>query len=208
MTLPIEYSDLLTLVLALFAFIGLMRGWYKEGITSLFATALAILVWKPEMARKFIEMVNSVIKLFVMFFQAGFSLDPGKLVAQSVDPGTLIDPDSYRVYVVITVALLIASYFIGEATFKGKVPPLSRLLGGILGAFNGYMILSLIKEYMVNYMRAKNQLYVASDQLSIQMTEVPPSNMFAGPSIIFIFVVLIGVIALLIAGDRLKLPLK
>jgi hypothetical protein len=32
--------------------------------------------------------------------------------------------------------------------------------------------------------------------------------MFAGPSIIFIFVVLIGVIALLIAGDRLKLPLK
>jgi hypothetical protein len=208
MTLPIEYSDLLTLILAIFAFVGLMRGWYKEGITSLFATALALLVWKPEIARKFIDFVNDVLKLFIILFKAKGSLDASTLAAQTVDASSLIDPESYRVYVVVTVILLVASYFVGEATFKGKVTPLSRLLGGILGAFNGYVILSLIKEYMLNYMRAKNQLYVASDQLSITMTEVPPSNIFAGPGLIFIFVVLIGVIALLIAGDRLKLPLK
>ena len=208
MTLPIEYSDVLTLVLGIFAFVGVMRGWYREGVTTLFATLLAVLVWKPAVAEKIIETINDVIKLFVLFFKAGGSLDPNRISAQTVDPGWLLDPDSYRLYVVVTVILLIVSYFVGESTFKGKVTPLSRLLGGILGAFNGYVILSLVKEYMVNYMQAKSDVYVASSQLSITMTEVPATNIFAGPGIVFMFVVLIGVIALLIAGDKLRLPLK
>ena len=54
MILPIEYSDVITLILAIFAFVGIMRGWYKEGITSLFVAALAILVWKPALANEII----------------------------------------------------------------------------------------------------------------------------------------------------------
>ena len=90
---------------------------------------------------------------------------------------------------------------------KGKVTPLSRLIGGLLGAFNGYVILSLVRQYLIRYMGAKYQVY-AVDQMSVSVTEMPASSVLAGPGIIFIFIVLIAVIALLIAGDRLKLPLK
>jgi hypothetical protein len=207
-TLPIEYSDLLILILAIFAFVGIMRGWYKEGITSLFTSALAILVWKPEWANEIIEKVNDLIKLILIFVGARGSLDPSTLAAQTVDSDLLIDPNSYRLYMVITVALLIISYFVGEATFKGRVTPLSRLLGGLFGTFNGFVILSLVRQYFLNYLRSKNEFYVVSDELSIRMTEVPTSSIFAGYGIIFVFIVLIDVVALLVAGDRLRLPLK
>ncbi len=208
MVLPIEYSDIITLILAIFAFVGIMRGWYKEGITSLFVAALAILVWKPAVANKIINLINAIIRLVLTFFKANLSLDPAQLstAASSVQP--IIDPASFKLYVVITVALLIASYFVGEASFKGKVTPLGRVLGGLLGLFNGFVIASLVKQYLLNYLIAKNQYMAWSDQLSIQMTDVPTDNFFAGYGIIFILIVLVAVIALMIAGDKLKLPLK
>jgi len=208
MTLPVDYTQVITLVLAIFAFVGLMRGWYREGVTSLFTIALAVLAWKREVAEGIIGVVNDLIRIIAMFFKAKGSLDPSRLAAQAVDPKILIDPASYQIYVVVTVGMVIISYVVGKTAFTSKVTPLSRILGGILGAFNGYVILSLLKEYALHYMRAKNQLFVASDQLAITLTQVPTGSFFAGPSIVFTFVVLIGVIALLIAGDRLKLPLK
>lgn len=208
MTLPIEYSDLVMLFLFVFAIVGLMRGWYKEGITSFFVAALAVLVWRPSLAQQIIEMVNDLLKLIIMFFKSGFSLQPQTLMAQTVDPDILLDPNSYRLYIVVTVVLITISYIVGEATFKDKMTPLGRLLGGVLGAFNGYVILSLGKQYLLNHLQSKNAFVAQSNQLSIEMANVPTSNFFAGSGIIFIFVVVVGVVALLVAGDRLKLPLK
>jgi uncharacterized membrane protein required for colicin V production len=208
MTLPIDYSDLLILVLGIFCFVGVMRGWFKEGITSLFVVALALLAWKPAIANEIIDLVNKVVKLIVMFIQAGFSLDPGKIVAQTVSPEWQLDPNSYQVYFLLMVVLLIASYLIGDATFKDRLTPLGRLLGGILGLCNGYVILSLVRQYMLTYLKSKNQFSVASNQVSMQLKNMPTESFFAGYGIIFVFVVMIGVVALLVAGDRLKLPLK
>ncbi|MBN1640574.1 MAG: hypothetical protein JXA09_05000 [Anaerolineae bacterium] len=208
MTLPIDYSDLVTLFLFIFAIIGLMRGWYKEGVTSFFVAALAILVWQPEMARGIIDTINDLIKLVVMFVKSGFSLQPTVLVAQKVDPAVLLDPESYRLYIVVTVILIALSYVVGEATFKYKMTPLGRLLGGLLGGFNGYIILSLFKQYMLNHLTAKGAVVAQADQLAVQVSEVPTGNFFSGSGIVFIFVVVISVVALLVAGDRLRLPIK
>jgi uncharacterized membrane protein required for colicin V production len=210
MTLPIEYSDLVTLVLAIFAFVGLMRGWYKEGITSLFTTTLAILIWRPAIAQKIIEIINDLIKLIASFFKAKGSLDPAEIgaAAAQIDPNLFLDPYSYRLYIILTIVMLIVSYLIGEARFKDKITPLSRILGGILGLFNGFIIVSLIKQYFMNYLQAKGAYVAQANQVSFQLTDVPTGNFFAGYGIIFILIVLIAVIALMIAGDRLKLPLK
>jgi hypothetical protein len=129
-------------------------------------------------------------------------------MAQDVNPDLLLDPDSYRLYIVVMVVLLFVSYLVGEATFKQRITPLGRLLGGLLGAFNGYIILSLIKQYLLNDLQAQGKMVAQSNELSVQLTGVPTSNFFAGSGIIFIFVVVIGVVALLVAGDKLRLPLK
>jgi uncharacterized membrane protein required for colicin V production len=208
MVLPIDYSDLLILVLAIFAFVGVMRGWYKEAITALAVAALAVLVWQPAIAKQIVDVINKVIGLVVMFVKAGFSLDLGKVTAQKVDQSWLLDPYSYRLYIVVTVILLIASYMVGDMSFKSRLTPLGRLLGGVLGLCNGYVILSLLRQYIVNYLRSKSQAFVASNELAMKLNDVPAQSFFAGYGIIFVFVVVIGVVALLVAGDRIKLPLK
>lgn len=208
MVLPIDYSDLLVLVLAIFGIIGVMRGWYKEALTTLAVAMLAILVWQPSIAEEIVGVVNKVIALLTMFIRAGFSLDMGKIAAQTVDPDSLLDPNSYQLYMVVTAVLLVASYLVGDLSFKGRMTPLGRLLGGLLGLCNGYVIVSLLRQYAINYLRSKNQAFVVSDELSMKLTNVPAQSIFAGYGIIFVFLVVIGVVALLVAGDRIKLPLK
>jgi hypothetical protein len=207
-TLPIEYSELVSLFLFIFAFVGLMRGWYKEGITSLFAASLALLVWRPEVAGMLIERITEVLKVLVVFIRAGLNPEPQALAEPSAGLGSLLDPNSYEIYVVITVVLLAVSYVVGEATFKHRMTPLGRLLGAMLGAFNGYVILSMVKQFVINQVWAQAVGPIKAEQLSLQVTEVPTSNFFTGSGLIFILIVVIGVVALMVAGDRLKLPLK
>lgn len=208
MTLPVDYGDLVSLFLFIFALVGLMRGWYKEGITSLFAAALALLVWRPEVARVLIGRITEVLRLLVVLITSGLNPEAQALAEPSGGIGSLLDPDSYRIYVVITVVLLAVSYVVGEATFKQRMTALGRILGALLGGFNGYIILSLIKQFIINQVRAEAVGPIGAEQFSVQVTGVPTSSFLMGSGIIFILIVVIGVIALMVAGDRLKLPLK
>jgi hypothetical protein len=208
MTLPVEYDQLVTLFLFVFAMVGLMRGWYKEGITSLFAALLALLVWRPEVARALIGRVTDVLKVLIVFIRAGLNPEPQAVAQPSAGVGSLLDPNSYEIYVVITVVLLAVSYMVGEATFKHRMTALGRILGAMLGAFNGYVILSLVKQFLINQVQVQAAGPIKGGQLSVQVTDVPTSNFFTGTGLIFIFIVVIGIVALMVAGDRLKLPLK
>jgi hypothetical protein len=208
MTLPVEYDQLVTLFLFVFAMVGLMRGWYKEGITSLFAALLALLVWRPEVARTLIGRITDVLKVLAVFIRTGLNPQPQALAEPSAGVGSLLDPNSYEIYVVITVVLLAVSYVVGEATFKQRMTALGRILGAMLGAFNGYVILALVKQFIINQVQVQAAGPIKSGQVSVQVTDVPTSNFFTGSGLIFIFIVVIGVVALMVAGDRLKLPLK
>lgn len=208
MTLPVEYSDLVSLFLFIFALVGLMRGWYKEGITSLFAASLALLVWRPEVAQVLIGRITEVLKVLIVFIRTGLNPESQALAESSKGFGSLLDPNSYEIYIIITVVLLAVSYVVGEATFKHRMTALGRILGALLGAFNGYVILSLFRQFILNQMQAQAVGPIKADQLSVQVTEVPTSNFLTGSGVIFIFIVVVGVIALMVAGDRLKLPLK
>jgi hypothetical protein len=208
MTLPVEYDQLVTLFLFVFAMVGMMRGWYKEGITSLFAALLALLVWRPEVARALIGRITDVLKVLIVFIRAGLNPEPQAVTQPSAGVGSLLDPNSYEIYVVITVVLLAVSYVVGEATFKHRMTALGRILGAMLGAFNGYVILSLVKQFLINQVQVQAAGPIKGGQLSVQVTDVPTSNFFTGSGLIFIFIVVVGIVALMIAGDRLKLPLK
>ena len=208
MTLPVDYSELQILLMAVFAFIGIMRGWYREGITALFVAFLAIMVWQPELAEGIIGWINDLVRLLMAFLRSGFSLQPSAWAAQSVNAEVVIVPSSYRFWMTITAILIVISYLVGEASFKGKITPLGRLLGGILGAANGFVLLSLARQYLTDYWVAQGRIVAASGELSIELTNVPAGSFVGGSGIIFVLVILIAVIGLLIAGDRLGLPLK
>jgi len=209
MTLPIEYTEVLTLVLIIFGMVGMMRGSYREGVTALFVAFLAILVWRPEIGESVIAWVDSFFKFIVAFFKAGLTFNTAKLTAATANTGTLLDPSSYRLWIVVTVAMIGISYAVGEATFNNdSMSPLGRLLGGVIGAANGFVLVTMTKQYLANYWTAQGRVMAQSGQVAIQMTDVPAAGFSSGFGLIFILVILLAAVGLLIAGDRLKLPFK
>jgi hypothetical protein len=208
MTLPIDYRDLQLVILMIFAAVGLMRGWYREGITSLFVSFLAILVWRPEIGGGIISWIDNLIRFILMFIRSGFSFDPVKLTAQAARTSSILDPSSYQLWMTITVILVVVSYVIGETSFRGNLTPLGRLLGGVLGAANGFVLLSLARQYLTEYWRAQGLVVAQSGPLTVQFNNVPSSSLAGGYGIVFVMVILVAVIALLIAGDRMRWPLQ
>lgn len=208
MTLPIEYTEVLTLVLVIFGIVGMMRGSYREGVTALFVALLAILVWRPEIGEAIINWVNSFLRFIVAFFKAGLTFNTERLTASAASTGPMLDPTSYRLWVVITVVMIGISYAVGEATFENKTSALGRLLGGLVGAANGFVLLSLTKQYLANYWAAQGRVMAQTGQVAIQMTNVPAGSFVNGYGIVFVLVILIAVVGVLIAGDRLHLPFK
>jgi hypothetical protein len=208
MTLPIEYSDVLTLVVLIFAVIGMMRGWYREGITALFVAFLAVLVWQPDIAERIIQLINDLIKYFTNFITSGFSLEAAQFAVAQSNPNVPLDPYSFQLWMIITVIMIFFSYMIGEATFGGKMTPLSRIVGGFLGAANGFILVTLSKEYLFNAAVAQGQVSTqTAGPVSIQLTNVPTATL-QGAGVIFVLVIVIAVVGLLIAGDKVGLPLK
>jgi len=208
MTLPIDYTEVLTLVLIIFGIVGMMRGSYREGVTALFVVLLAILVWRPEIGEAIINWVNSFLKFIVAFFKSGLTFNATKLTTNVANTADLLDPSSYRLWMVVTIVLIGASYAVGEATFNSQtIRPLGRLLGGLIGIGNGYVLVSIAKQYLANYWVAQGRVVATSGQVAIEMTNVPAAGFTSGYGLVFVLIILIAAIGLLIAGDRLDLPL-
>lgn len=208
MTVPIEYTEVLTLVLIIFGMVGMMRGWYREGVTAIFVAFLAILVWQPQIGNGIIDWINAFLRFIVGFFKAGLTFNTAKLSAATAGIGDILDPTSYQLWIIITVVLVGISYAVGEATFSSPISALGRLLGGVIGTANGFVLFSLTKQFLANYWGVKNGIAVRSaGEVAIQMTNVPADSFVSGYGIIFVLILLIAVIGLLIAADRFKLPL-
>jgi hypothetical protein len=208
MTLPIEYGEVMTLVLIIFGIVGMMRGWYREGVTAIFVAVLAVLVWRPEIGESIIGWINGFLRFIVAFFKAGLTFNTTKLTVEVAATDPILDPDSYRFWIIVTVILVGISYWVGEATFNGSMVPIGRLLGGIIGAANGFVLFSLVKQYLANYWSAQGRIVATTGQVAIEMTNVPAASFISGYGIIFVLVILVAVVGLLIAGDRLNLPLS
>jgi hypothetical protein len=207
MTLPIDFRELQLLILFIFAMVGIMRGWYREGITSLFVAVLGILAWQPEVGQRIINFINDLIRFILIFVRSGFSFDLSRLSAQVVSPSELLDPDSYRFWMWVTVIMVVVSYVIGE-TSQAKLTGLGRVLGGVLGVANGFVLLSLARQYLTDYWRSQGLIVAASGPVTVQLNNVPAGDLAGGYGIVFVLAIPVAVIVLLIAQDRFKWPLR
>ena len=102
--------------------------------------------------------------------------------------------------------MVVLSYFTSRITLGGRTITLGgRILGGIIGAVNGFLVVNLVKEYIIGRFFPDTGLSATSaapDQLSIAITGVPPESLFtATPQLL---VILFGVIILgIILGSRI-----
>ncbi len=137
--LNIDFNVVFYMVVGLFGLAGFMRGWWKEAITTGLLAFLLIMLENPELAQQIIDAVNNVLNQL-----RGNST----FAAAGVTPG-LIPANQQQVYVVVLVLLVVLSYFIGNASLSSALTTGGRIFGGVLGFTNGFIVLSLFKEYVL-----------------------------------------------------------
>ncbi len=153
-TFEIDYVVLMYMVMGLFGLVGFFRGWWKEGVTTFLLTLLVILLKVPEAAQAIIDTINKLIKLIYIIIVA-HSLEAERIaeVAKEIKQAPIVlNASDNHIYIITLIVLIILSYMVGKIGM-GKdvtgVHPLGALLGGILGLFNGFVVISLVREYLV-----------------------------------------------------------
>ena len=149
--MQIDWEVVTCLVIGFFAIVGFSRGWWKEGLTTLFLLILFILLRQPSWAQSFIDLINRII-------DAIWSLIPDSVIeifnqdivgtTAAGTPPIQADANSAGTWVVILILFIATSIFLGRIWLSSPPTIQGSLLGLLIGALNGFFILNLVREYL------------------------------------------------------------
>jgi hypothetical protein len=205
--ISINYETLMIIVVALFALSGFLRGWWREGITTIFLILLTIFLTQPELAESIIEIVNGLIEtvwniLSNLFETLG--LVQATVGAAATTSPIVLDPNDRPLFIIILIVMVLLSYFTSKITLGGKtITTGGRIFGGIVGAINGFLAVNLVKEYIVGRFFPTTGLSAQSaapSQLSLAITDVPPESVFTDTSQLLVIGIGVVILALLLAN--------
>jgi hypothetical protein len=154
--ITIDYDTLVLVAVLLFAGIGFFRGWLREGVTTVVLLVLVALLAKPELAGPIIVYINKLLKLILAFLKGGLTLDLESILKAYKEMGDVFTPENPYQFLLWLTGVGVALSYLGGRLALGAgdtLTPLSHLLGGLLGAFNGFIVISLVKEYLIKYVQ-------------------------------------------------------
>jgi hypothetical protein len=140
----INWTVITYFMIGLFALSGFFKGWWKEAVTTVFMVGLVLLLQNPDLAQSLVDAMNSIIAwVWDLFGQAS--------QAPQLDAG------STTTWIIILILAIIFSVLVSRLLLPGAaresgasyaVRPMGSILGGLLGAVNGFLIINLIREYV------------------------------------------------------------
>ena len=208
----VNWIVLAYLIIGLFALSGFYRGWWKEAITTIFLTLLVLLLQVPLIALLVINFLNFILATiwpllpdFIVDFlqtvvgiQSG--LNPPQIEAGSAQTWLII------LLLFIGVAILISRFALPASgqvysSYSGYIVTYGgSIFGAVLGALNGWLIISLAQTYLegVNLPGdGQVRTAVSSDRALIQAVNVPTATILDS-FLPFLFVT-IGLIVFFVA---------
>jgi hypothetical protein len=202
--ITIDWGMLAIIMVALFAISGYLRGWWREAITTVFVVALAIFLTQPDLARSIIEAINNIIT--VVWNALSGLLSGAGVAAAAAEPPVVLNPENQSLYILILIVIVLLSYFTSRITLGGRTISFGgRIFGGILGAVNGYIIVNLLKEFVVGGLVPGTGVSVQSaapNTISVSVADVPPESVFSGVPLLLL--ILLGLLAFgLLFANRL-----
>jgi len=167
--IEIDFQALTYIIIGLFALVGFTRGWLREALTTILLMFLVLMIAKPDLALKIMTIITQVLIVLVKLVVARLA-NPAKVEELLAAIRNLFDmKNPYGFLLAATVALILFSYLVGKrALGNEKLTPLSRILGGTLGAVNGFVVLSLAREYLLTKLGLRSPGQALSAQGSIK----------------------------------------
>jgi len=153
-------------LVALFALIGFRRGTKRE-LVVLAGIALASLIANTQL--EFLTVwVNRFYKIAMFVAKGGLSEDLGSVSLGSLEPLVQTNNDSTWLAVTAYAVIVILSYLVGQRGIKGSPARSERVLGGLIGGVNGFLINRFIypRVFPVN----RTHVAIMSGQVSDALT--------------------------------------
>ncbi len=196
-SLQIDYTLVTYIVIGIFALVGFMRGWWKEAVTTGLLTLLILVVKRPELAATVFDFID---KLVMTIWQALQRVrETSDLVASALpaEEPPVIDAKRQSVYIIILIAAVIASYFFSKIGLTQTMSAGARLIGALLGAYNGYIVLNLLDWFMRGRLPSVEEVTAAGvpppSEVTLTVTNLPTTRTLEQD----------GVVLLLLAGGFL-----
>jgi len=177
-TLDINFEVFFYMVIGIFGLAGFMRGWWKEAITTGLLVFLLAMLKYPDLANAVVGMLNKGLD-----FLSGFLINIGLLNSSIAH----IDPGNSQFYIFTLIFFVIISYFVGRSaggTINSTIG--GRMFGAILGLANGFIILSLFREYILSRYLPNSGVSTATAPTSaatVTVSSVPQDSIMDGAGI-------------------------
>lgn len=161
--MDINWTILAYIFIAVFAMSGFFKGWWKEAITTFLLIFLVLLSRFPALAKLIIDLVNYILATVINILPDNLKLIwrdflEANLGIPTVDGVVQLDAGNGGMWIVILLLFIGLAIFLSRSilpsTFRVGLKSIYRpdfkasLLGGLLGAFNGFLIISLLITYM------------------------------------------------------------
>ncbi|OQY27171.1 MAG: hypothetical protein B6243_13320 [Anaerolineaceae bacterium 4572_5.2] len=173
-----DFQVFFYMVIGIFGLAGFMRGWWKEAITTGLLVFLLAMLKYPELAESVVGLLNQGLDLLSEL------LIKVKLLEHSI---AHIDSANSQFYILTLIFFVIISYFIGKsAAGTLNITVGGRMFGAVLGLLNGFIILSLFREYILQRYLPNTGMSTAATPTtvtSVAVSNVPPETIMDGAGI-------------------------
>ncbi len=160
--MELNWTVLTYFIIGLFALSGFFKGWWKEAVVTVFLAVLIFFLQNPDLAQVAIDIFNNILASVWDFIpnsllptvdstmRTVFAVDTGGGALQ-FDAG---DPSTWLMVLIVVIAVAI---LLGRSTLPGGIiqhgfryapTATGSVLGGLIGGLNGFLILSLVREYL------------------------------------------------------------
>lgn len=161
--MEINWTVLTYFVIGLFALSGFFKGWWKEAVTTVFLTLLIVLLQNPAFAQAVIEILNSALATIWDLIPESFLPTLNSILNDVLAVDTrgdalqanAADPNTWLIILILFIAFAI---LFSRASLPNSVrrpqghayavTPAGSVLGGLIGGLNGFIIISLVREYL------------------------------------------------------------
>ena len=188
MTITIGDQQVILMLTMVFAAIGLWRGVKREFIV-LFGIGVASLLASTQV--EFLTTwINRLHKIAIFVVSGGFSEELGSANLESINPLVETGDDKAWLAVLTFTVVVVLFYLLGQILSKNSPKGLEKVLGGMVGAVNGFIITRFVLPRV--FSTERTQVTIPSGQVSEKLT--------AGPIFALVLVALVGI--LIVYGVR------
>jgi hypothetical protein len=147
--MTVDWNTLVMFIMGVFFLSGFSRGWWKEALTTGLLAILVLFLQNPTVAETVMGWFNWLVSQIWSFLPASMTLAFNQAIfgaedslapqLNSADPGT---------WLMILGLIVVGSVFFGRTGFTYKPTVVGKILGAALGLLNGFLVLSLAREYL------------------------------------------------------------